>query len=77
MPGDAAESVLDMAERHVAEGIRHVASQREVLLRLTRVGHDTRLAESLLTAFETTLEDHIAHRDRILAERAATATDHS
>jgi hypothetical protein len=39
--------------------------------RLAKDGHDWRLAQELLTNFETTLAAHIADRDRICAELAA------
>jgi hypothetical protein len=65
------ETLFAMIERHIAEGEEHVAKQRDILRRLYAQGHPTVMAETLLAEFESTLRDHVAHRDRILAERSA------
>jgi len=66
------ERHLAQAERHVAEGMDHVARQREIVAELTNDGHDLRSAQALLVEFETMLAHHIADRDRIRMELAAT-----
>lgn len=61
MPG---ETELQMAERHVRDGERHVASQREILSHLRNHGHPTELAERLLANLEELLamhREHLAH----------------
>jgi hypothetical protein len=59
------EDQLAQAERHVVIGSRHVATQRELLNKLERDGHDPSKAWSLLTQFEELLAMHIADRDRL------------
>ncbi|MBV9434173.1 MAG: hypothetical protein JO137_20310 [Hyphomicrobiales bacterium] len=59
---------LSEAEAHVAEGMRHVENQREIIANLERGGHDTFEAEWLLRTFEDTLAMHVAHRDRLRKE---------
>jgi hypothetical protein len=63
----ANETELEMTQRHVAAGERHVAHQREIVARLQTLGTDTGIAEQLLVEFEATLRDHRAHRDRLEA----------
>ena len=63
---------LAQAERHVAEGMDHVARQREIVAELANDGRDLRSAQALLVQFETMLADHIADRDRMRMELAAT-----
>jgi hypothetical protein len=66
---DKPESDLAMAARHVAEGRRIVAQQRERIARLKAGGHPTADHEQTLQVLESTLqilEDHqrqIAERD--------------
>jgi hemerythrin len=62
------ERHLAQAERHVSEGENTVARQRRVVTELSKDGHDSRLAQELLTQFETAQAAHIADRDRIRAE---------
>jgi hypothetical protein len=65
---------LQQAERHVAEGERHLARQKEIVAELPGDGHDARAARALLAQFEDLLALHIADRDRIRAE-LVTATE--
>jgi hypothetical protein len=62
---------LALAERHVREGERHVARQREAVLEFERDGYDAGLARRLLQQFEVLQKTHIADRDRLRAELAA------
>ena len=64
----APETRLEMAERHVREGERHVANQREILEHLSEHGHSTELAERLLSNLEGLLAMHREHLARIRAE---------
>jgi hypothetical protein len=59
---------IDMIRRHIAEAERHVASQREVVRKLQRLGADTLLAEDILEEFETTLAQHHAHLAQALQQ---------
>ena len=66
------ERHLAQAERHAAEGVDHVARQREIVAELANDGRDLRSAQALLAQFETMLAHHIAERDRIRMKLAAT-----
>ena len=59
---------LAKAERHVDEGHRHVAHQREIVASLERDGNDTTQARALLAQFEELQAMFIADRDRLLRE---------
>jgi hypothetical protein len=59
---------LSLATRHVANGERHVISQRRILAELTKRGRPTRLAADLLDTFERSLRQHVAHRDKIAVD---------
>jgi hypothetical protein len=56
-----AETEREMVERHVRQGERHVARQREIIAELGRDGHSTAVARDLLILFEWTLAQHRAH----------------
>jgi hypothetical protein len=56
---------IAMIRRHVADGERHVASQREVVERLRDLGADTAMAEELLEEFECSLAEHRLHLARM------------
>jgi hypothetical protein len=58
-----AESPLQLATRHVLEGERHVAKQRQILENLERDGYaePARQAREMLAEFEQTLADHREH----------------
>jgi hypothetical protein len=64
------ERHLAAAEEHVALGEKTIANQRRVLENLLRDGHDTAIAEKLLTAFLDTQDLHIADRNRLREELA-------
>ncbi len=61
------QSDLDMANRHVAEGERHVAMQEELVSRLRLRNQSAAEAEALLALFNATLAQHRTHRDKIEA----------
>jgi hypothetical protein len=52
---------IEMIRSHIAEGEKHVASQRAIIQRLAELGADTSLAEDILEEFETTLAEHRHH----------------
>jgi hypothetical protein len=58
---------LDMANRHVAEGERHVAEQEARITLLRMHGHPTTDAEELLATFLNTLAAHRSLRSEIEA----------
>ena len=60
--------MIAMIRRHVAEGEKHVASQRAIVQRLRDIGADSALAEDLLEEFEATLEQHRSHLVQVLAD---------
>jgi hypothetical protein len=43
---------LEQARRHVAEGERHIAHEREIIAEKERDGHDTSMSKQLLDQFE-------------------------
>jgi hypothetical protein len=59
---------LAQASRHVREGERHIARQREIVCELERGGHDTSKAQALLIQFEELQALHVADCDRIARE---------
>ena len=64
------ETEQEMVERHVREGERHVARQREILAELGRDGHPTAFARELLVIFEWTLAQHREHLDQLCCDSA-------
>ncbi|MBR2656304.1 MAG: hypothetical protein IKD58_07430 [Loktanella sp.] len=47
-----------MAERHVAQGYKHIASQRQIIANFKKRGIDLTLAESLLESFLAIQQTH-------------------
>jgi hypothetical protein len=64
------QRLLTQAERHVAQGVKHIADQEQIVADLGRSGHDTKEARKLLDNFYASQAQHIAHRDRILRQLA-------
>ena len=64
-----AETLLEMAERHVRQGEHHVTRQREIVAKLRKHRHSTDLAEKLLMNLQDLLEMHRQHLARIKAEQ--------
>jgi hypothetical protein len=62
---------LELAQRHVAEGERHVARQKEIVAELANDAHGTTATRALLIQFEEMQAPHVADRDRLRAELAA------
>lgn len=56
---------LAHAERHIAESMRTIARQEQIVAELDRNGHGTTMAQELLRQFRNSLEGHIHHRDRL------------
>jgi hypothetical protein len=58
---------LQMVDRHVAQGERHIVQQEELISRLIQHGLPTADAELMLADFHDTLRVHREHRDAIVA----------
>lgn len=54
-----------MAQRHVAEGERHIEAQKRIIAHLQELGGSTDVAEQLLAEFEELLAEHKSHLRRI------------
>jgi hypothetical protein len=65
------ENALEMVERHIAGGNRHIAQQVARIAKLEALGLDTYSAETLMTILRQSQRLHIEHRDRILREANA------
>ena len=61
---------LEQAEQHVADGERHLESQRTVVRDLERDGHYASQAKATLAQFEEMEAMHVADRDRLRRELA-------
>ena len=57
---------MRMVDDHIAQGEKHVTRQKELIAWLKGRGHSTDLAEQLLAAFQQTLRQHRAHRNKIM-----------
>lgn len=62
------ETELEMARRHVREGMGHVTRQREIIADFQEHGFPTDLARELLSQFEATLGEHQRHLVRLEEE---------
>jgi len=62
---------LAQAERHAAEGNRHLARQEQLIAQLDQHGHDTTEALKVLSTFRSTQALHEADVVRILGQLAA------
>ena len=62
-----AETKLEMVERHVREGRKHVAQQSALIARLRAYGLLTEEPENLLGIFEDVQRLHEAHLRRLRA----------
>ena len=64
-----AENDLEMAERHVLEGERHIAQQRRLLAWLEQnnrgKSESAKVARNVLATFEMSQALHVADRDRL------------
>ena len=62
----ASESNLELANRHVAEGLRRIADQKARVSLLQRGGYQLTEANRLLALLEDTLKVMIEHRNLLL-----------
>ena len=58
---------LEMADRHSAEGERHIARQEQIVTEFRLSGYPMEDANELLRHFNETLASHRTHRDAIAA----------
>ena len=56
---------LALADRHIAQGARHIVQQEELLTYLRSKGLPTTAAEKLLALFNETQVEHRKHRKAI------------
>jgi len=73
------ETEIAMVERHVREGKLHVARQQAIVAEFCAKpdqlsDQSLALAEQMLENFEATQREHVAHLDRLYAERFARET---
>ena len=59
------ETELEMARRHVRQGIARVARQLQLVAELRIDGRPTEIAEQLLACFEDIQRQHEAHLARL------------
>jgi negative regulator of genetic competence, sporulation and motility len=59
---------LEMVDRHIAQGERHVTQQEELVARLRSHGLPTDEAENLLEEFRALLLQHREHRRVMLGD---------
>ena len=68
------ETELEMVQRHVREGLARVERQGELLALLRTKGEPVEMAESLLSQFRMSQQQHEAHLAK-LEEKQGTAPD--
>jgi hypothetical protein len=59
---------MRMVDHHIVQGERHVTRQEGLVAWFRSRGHSTEMAEQLLTEFQFSLQQHRAHRERMLLE---------
>jgi hypothetical protein len=57
---------LEMVDRHIAQGERHVVQQEELITRLSQRGLPTAQAELVLAGFQSALRTHWEHRTAMI-----------
>ena len=72
-----AETELEMAQRHVAEGVARIARQRQLIDELSADGHMelAEEAERLLAQFLSIQREHIDHVQRLVVKRKGSPAD--
>ena len=60
------ERRLANADKHIVEGMRHIAQQKKLIQGMERLGRDTSMSKQLLQTFEETVRLHTADRDKLL-----------
>ena len=62
------QTTLEMAERHVLEGERHIARQKELIAEISVLGADVSRHRATLAAFEETQRLHTEHMKQLKQE---------
>lgn len=70
------QATLEMCERHVAEGKRHIREQLDRIARMKDQGLDTVEAERLLATLKATLSCHLHHLETVRRQLRPTAREH-
>ena len=65
---------LQMVEDHIAQGLRHIAQQEQLIERLCSHKLPTEQAEQLLAEFHATLAQHRDHRTLMVKSMASELT---
>ena len=60
------ERRLANADKHIVEGMRHIAQQKKLIQGMERLRRDTSMSKQLLQTFEETVRLHTADRDKLL-----------
>jgi hypothetical protein len=60
------ERRLANVDKHIVEGMRHIAQQKKLIQGMERLGRDTSMSKQLLQTFEETVRLHTADRDKLL-----------
>jgi len=60
------ERRLANAEKHIDEGMRHIAQQKKLIQGMERLGRDASVSKKLLQTFEETVRLHKADREKLL-----------
>jgi hypothetical protein len=62
------ETDLEMVQRHVSQGLVHLARQYEIVAELRAKGRPTQSAQDLLVTFQELQGMHENHLERLLAK---------
>jgi hypothetical protein len=62
------ECRLARADKHIADGVRHIAQQTGIIRGMERLGQDVRLSRLILQTFEANHSLYVAERDKLLSE---------
>lgn len=60
------ETELELVQRHIQQGMKHVSRQRRIINELAGHKHPTDVAERILVSFEECLDAHRSHLDRLI-----------
>ena len=63
----AGETELEMVQRHIGQGERHVSRQLEIIADMTFRNQPTGSTENLLFNFERTLRAHKLHLEQLIS----------
>jgi hypothetical protein len=68
VPSEKEENGLEMARRHVRQGMERLRRQGDLVKRLRAAGIETKESESLYQLFEELLREHRKHLDYVTSE---------